>query len=263
MKTYKMTRILLGILTVLFLLTVAIQAKGTSPFDKKEAERAYSDLLRVATAPTLYATTIEQGDFKDPLIFDFSDLADETHLGPGYPNPYEDDGIEFTGVIATYDFECISGRELDTAYSNDPAEPFVGRVRILNPKGARRVGACVWGQCFYGVSLTAYDDAGLEIASAVRDDCPGPVFMALETPSCEDRPIRYVEWRGLPGADADVFPVVDNVMIELCNGNGCPYKIQGDLNDDCVVNINDIALLLDCWLVNCYVDSSDPCCVPK
>ena len=60
-----------------------------------------------------------------------------------------------------------------------------------------------------------------------------------------------------------MFPVVDNVMIELCNGNGCPYKIQGDLNDDCVVNINDIALLLDCWLVNCYVDSSDPCCVPK
>jgi hypothetical protein len=260
MNVCMLKRILPGILIVPFLLTVAISAEETSPLDNAKIERARSDLLRRTKTATLFAATIEPVDFQNPLTIDFSNVPTGTFLGPGYPNPYQNDGIEFMGSITDYDYECVDGNHLMAGEDNDPPEPFVSRLTILKNEGATRVGACVWGQCLSGVSMKAFDEDGLEIASAIRDDCPGPVFMAVETPNC-NRPIRVIEWKGLPGSDFGSFPRVDGVMIQFCNG--CSYKIVGDLNDDCVVNIDDIALLLENWLVDCNVVPTDLACVPK
>ena len=43
--------------------------------------------------------------------------------------------------------------------------------------------------------------------------------------------------------------------------DGCPYKILGDLNDDCRVDFLDFALMAQNWLVDCLVDPSHPACV--
>ncbi len=42
---------------------------------------------------------------------------------------------------------------------------------------------------------------------------------------------------------------------------GCPYKILGDLNDDCKVDFLDFALMAQNWLVDCLVNPDDPACV--
>ena len=43
----------------------------------------------------------------------------------------------------------------------------------------------------------------------------------------------------------------------------CEYDLAGDLNDDCRVDLCDIAILLDNWLVDCSTTPEDPACVPK
>ena len=56
------------------------------------------------------------------------------------------------------------------------------------------------------------------------------------------------------GADIDAVGAIGSVR--LCN-----YFIIGDLNYDCAVNLEDIALMASNWLVDCKVDNSDPACI--
>ncbi len=41
----------------------------------------------------------------------------------------------------------------------------------------------------------------------------------------------------------------------------CPYTLLGDLNCDCRVDLNDLALLSRNWLINCAADPTNPACV--
>jgi hypothetical protein len=43
----------------------------------------------------------------------------------------------------------------------------------------------------------------------------------------------------------------------------CQYTLAGDLNNDCKVNLSDLAIVAANWLVDCQTNLSDPACVPK
>jgi hypothetical protein len=41
----------------------------------------------------------------------------------------------------------------------------------------------------------------------------------------------------------------------------CPYEIAGDEDADCRVTLNDLALMLANWQLDCIGDPADPACV--
>jgi hypothetical protein len=43
----------------------------------------------------------------------------------------------------------------------------------------------------------------------------------------------------------------------------CQYKLTGDLNDDCRVNLYDFASMAANWLIDCDIDPNNPACIPK
>jgi hypothetical protein len=43
----------------------------------------------------------------------------------------------------------------------------------------------------------------------------------------------------------------------------CNYTLAGDLNDDCIVNFIDFAVMANNWLVDCIENPDNPECVPK
>jgi len=43
--------------------------------------------------------------------------------------------------------------------------------------------------------------------------------------------------------------------------DGCPYKLIGDLNNDCRVNLADVAIMACNWLIDCNVTPEDPACL--
>ena len=45
------------------------------------------------------------------------------------------------------------------------------------------------------------------------------------------------------------------------NCEKCYYKLKGDINEDCVVNLLDLAHLVSVWLVDCIVEPDDIECI--
>jgi N-acetylneuraminic acid mutarotase len=43
----------------------------------------------------------------------------------------------------------------------------------------------------------------------------------------------------------------------------CPYQLAGDLNEDCGVNLVDLAIMAQHWLVDCNLTPENPACLPK
>lgn len=43
----------------------------------------------------------------------------------------------------------------------------------------------------------------------------------------------------------------------------CNHYLDGDVNDDCVVNLTDFALAAAAWLTDCNANPSDIDCIPK
>jgi hypothetical protein len=158
------------------------------------------------------ARQIGPGDFQDPMVFSFTELTSGMHLGAGYTNPYAALGVGFTGYVTNYDYQAIQGNHLASGFANTPAEPYVVRVRLMD-EPALRVGAYVWPEYGSSTSITAYDYLGAVIDTYSVHPSTGAPFMGLE--SSPDRPIRYVEWRGLAGSSLTTFPRVDDVMIDV------------------------------------------------
>ena len=46
-------------------------------------------------------------------------------------------------------------------------------------------------------------------------------------------------------------------------GTGCQYFLAGDLDDDCVFDFHDFAIMMQNWLVDCNMDPDNPGCIPK
>ena len=157
------------------------------------------------------ARQIGVADFQDPMVFNFTELTTSTHLGVGYPNPYAASDVQFTGYVVSTTYEAMQGNHLASGFANTPAEPFVVRVRLLDGP-ALRVGAYVWPEYGSSTSITAFDDLGSIIETYSVRLSTGAPFMGLESSS--DRPIRYVEWRGLTGSRLTTFPRVDGVRID-------------------------------------------------
>jgi hypothetical protein len=44
---------------------------------------------------------------------------------------------------------------------------------------------------------------------------------------------------------------------------GCPYNLDGDLNDDCKVDFYDFAIMANNWFVDCFDEPNNPACVSK
>jgi hypothetical protein len=166
-------------------------------------------LLLSVALQTAGALAIGPGDFQEPAVFDFSDLTSGTRLAGGLPNPYAAAGVQFTGYVTTYEGYGLHGNHLATAFANDPAEPFVVRARLLH-EPALRLGAYVWPEYGETTTFTTFDDLGQPIE---RLGLAGAQFAGLE--ASFDRPIRYVEWRGLDGCTLTTFPRVDGVMIDF------------------------------------------------
>ena len=43
----------------------------------------------------------------------------------------------------------------------------------------------------------------------------------------------------------------------------CQYVLAGDLNDDCRVDLADLAIMALNWLIDCNLNPEDPACIPK
>jgi hypothetical protein len=156
------------------------------------------------------ARQIGVGDFQDPMVFNFAELASGTHLGAGYANPYSALGVQFMGYVTSYDYQGIQGNHLASGFANTPAEPYVVRLSLLADP-ALRAGAYVWAAGSGDTWFTAYDGDGLAIAAyPITGYTCG--FIGLE--STVDRPIWAVEWRGPTSSGFDTFPRVDGVRID-------------------------------------------------
>ena len=43
----------------------------------------------------------------------------------------------------------------------------------------------------------------------------------------------------------------------------CPYIVQGDLNNDCIVNLADLSVIASNWMIDCNDTPLNPACLPK
>ena len=54
---------------------------------------------------------------------------------------------------------------------------------------------------------------------------------------------------------------IDRITIIL--RGPCEHVLEGDLNDDCVVDFKDLAVMGSNWLIDCIEDPDNPACLPK
>lgn len=50
----------------------------------------------------------------------------------------------------------------------------------------------------------------------------------------------------------------DNLLVSRI----CQYPLVGDLNDDCKVDLLDLAMMAESWLIDCNLNPGDPGCAP-
>ena len=73
-------------------------------------------------------------------------------------------------------------------------------------------------------------------------------------------------WKGqsTPPVGNDFVTIVAGGSKSLALRRGpCQYVLAVDLNDDCKVNLADLAIMAENWLIDCSLNPSDPACVPK
>ncbi|UCG55602.1 MAG: hypothetical protein JSU70_12115 [Phycisphaerales bacterium] len=99
---------------------------------------------------------------------------------------------------------------------------------------------------------------------------PGPVAMGVPSSGIVTMPDN--DFHGIMNSDRDtiVATMTDGgggydliVYVNTDAEPGCPFKVLGDLNDDCKVDFVDFSLMADNWLVNCLDAPDDPACIPE
>ncbi len=58
------------------------------------------------------------------------------------------------------------------------------------------------------------------------------------------------------GADIDAVGAIASYDV-------CSYRLVGDLNGDCQVNLLDLAMMAQHWLINCKTDPANAACLPE
>lgn len=78
-------------------------------------------------------------------------------------------------------------------------------------------------------------------------------------------------WRHIPGVDcndeaAEINPaaveIPGDTIDQNCDGIYCNYLLLGDLDGDCRINLNDLAIVASNWLVDCILNPTDLACEP-
>lgn len=57
--------------------------------------------------------------------------------------------------------------------------------------------------------------------------------------------------------------LLDNISLTATENNDCAYNLEGDLNDDCKVNLSDLVVMAKNWLVDCRENPENIACVYK
>jgi hypothetical protein len=66
-----------------------------------------------------------------------------------------------------------------------------------------------------------------------------------------------------PPEGNDFVAIAAGLDYSLAIREACQYVLTGDLNDDCRVNLADLAVMAENWLIDCNLNPSDPACIPK
>jgi len=80
-----------------------------------------------------------------------------------------------------------------------------------------------------------------------------------------------IAWGNNNSGECDI-PFPNTGFIAIAAGQGlslaiksddmCNYVVAGDLNYDCTVNLEDLAIMVSSWLVDCKSDPTS-ICIPK
>ncbi|MHC4085331.1 MAG: hypothetical protein ACYSU5_09025 [Planctomycetota bacterium] len=116
---------------------------------------------------------------------------------------------------------------------------------------------------------------GQQYQDAIVPDLPDPG----QLPSGTSIPIPAIFNRSATGVQVRyvklIFPSTfeqDAVLQELrfryeqgpmADSEVCPFRIMGDLDFNCRVDLHDVALMAGSWLVDCYLTPQNPACVPE
>ena len=49
----------------------------------------------------------------------------------------------------------------------------------------------------------------------------------------------------------------------MADSEVCPFRIMGDLDFNCRVDLHDVALMAGNWLIDCQLTPQNPACVPE
>ena len=111
-----------------------------------------------------------------------------------------------------------------------------------------------------------------------HDQCnipaPNSGFTAIATASHHSLGLKedgsVAAWGWNPYGQCDVPEPNSSFVAIAAGGFGhslglkvCQYKLIGDINNDCKVDLLDFAVMANNWLIDCNVNPGDPACVPK
>lgn len=63
--------------------------------------------------------------------------------------------------------------------------------------------------------------------------------------------------------ETDFVEIAAGELHDLALRRHCRYLLAGDLDNDCTVNLADVAKMASNWLVNCYHTPNNAACIPK
>lgn len=66
-----------------------------------------------------------------------------------------------------------------------------------------------------------------------------------------------------PPPENNFIAVAAGELHDLALRRHCRYLLAGDLDNDCTVNLADVAKMASNWLVNCYHTPNNAACIPK
>jgi len=158
---------------------------------------------------------------------------------------------------------AVKGSSYDLKIYDSSGNLLVDKINFDN-------GSVIWA---YGASAVGND---FLVGGRTTDSVPAPVVYLVDSGG---NILEKNVWTGLTGKCLVQVIKYDSVSEEtliairvdwentdymsLWKYTPCEYKLAGDLNGDCRVNLYDFAEMAENWLIDCNLDPNNPACVPK